>query len=71
MKQKKSHAVLAFAMAILTTAQLLTAPLAGVFAAEENIDSSLAYFVDCGDFDVSTLSEGDKFGVYNTVTDQA
>ena len=71
MKQKKSHAIGAFAMAAVLTAQLLAAPLANVFATEESMDSSLAYFVDCGDFDVRTLSEGDKFGVYNTVTDQA
>lgn len=70
MKQKKSHAVGAFAMAAVLTAQLLAAPLTGVFAAEETTDSGLAYFVDCGDFDVSTLSEGDKFGIYNTVTDR-
>ena len=71
MKQKKSHAVFAFAMAAITATQLLLSPLSGVFAAEETTDSTLAYFVDCGDFDVSTLSEGDKFGIYNTVTDQA
>ena len=71
MKQKKSHAFGAFAMAAVLTAQLLSAPLTGVFAAEETTDSTLAYFVDCGDFDVSTLSEGDKFGIYNTVTEQA
>ena len=71
MKQKKSHAVFAFTLAALMTAQTLFAPLIGVFAAEDNTDSALAYFVDCGDFDVSTLSEGDKFGSYNTVTDQA
>ena len=70
MKQKKSHAVGALAMAAVLTAQLLIAPLTGAFAAEETTDSNLAYFVDCGDFDVSTLSEGDKFGIYNTVTEQ-
>lgn len=36
-----------------------------------NADRKLAYFVDCGDFDVNTLSEGDLFGVLNGVTDQA
>ncbi|MBP3610264.1 MAG: glycoside hydrolase family 127 protein [Lachnospiraceae bacterium] len=71
MKKKKSHAAGALAMAAILTAQLLAAPLTGVFAAEDNTDSSLAYFVDCGDFDVSTLSGEDKFGIYNTVTDQA
>ena len=33
-------------------------------------DSKLAYFVNCGDYDVTTLSEGDAFGIYNGVTDQ-
>lgn len=36
-----------------------------------NADRKLAYFVDCGDFDVNTLSDGDLFGVLNGVTDQA
>ncbi len=30
----------------------------------------LAYFVDCGDWDPSTVSEGDALGVYNSVTEQ-
>lgn len=33
-------------------------------------DSSVAYFVDCGDHDTTTVSEGDKFGIYNSVTEQ-
>ena len=28
------------------------------------------YFVDCGDHDPSTVSEGDEFGILNTVTDR-
>ncbi len=35
-----------------------------------NVDRSLAYFVDCGDHDPSTLSEGDLFGTHNSVTEQ-
>ena len=70
MKQKKTHVMGALTMAAVLTAQLLIAPLTGAFAAEETTDSNLAYFVDCGDFNVSTLSEGDKFGIYNTVTEQ-
>lgn len=35
-----------------------------------NADRTLAYFVDCGDYDVNTLSDGDLFGVLNGVTDQ-
>ncbi len=70
MKKRKSHAIGSFALAVVLTAQLLTSPLAGVFAAEDTTDAGLAYFVDCGDFDTTTLSEGDRFGIYNTVTDQ-
>lgn len=31
---------------------------------------NLAYFVDCGDHEPSTLADGEKFGLYNSVTDQ-
>lgn len=34
-------------------------------------DKKVAYFVDCGDYDVYTLSEGDKIGVNQSVTEQA
>ncbi len=40
-------------------------------ANRENVDKDLAYFVNCGDYDVTTLSEGDLFGIYNGVTDNA
>ncbi len=33
-------------------------------------DTSLLYFVDCGDRNTSTLSEGDSLGLYNSVTEQ-
>ncbi len=33
------------------------------------VDELLAYFVDCGDHTPSTLSKGDKLGIYNSVTD--
>ncbi len=33
-------------------------------------DPAVAYFVDCGDYDVTTVSEGDAFGVFNSVTEQ-
>jgi len=36
----------------------------------EHIDSAILYFVDCGDSNPYTLSEGDKFGIYNSVTEQ-
>ncbi|HHW01150.1 MAG TPA: hypothetical protein GXX36_16565 [Clostridiaceae bacterium] len=34
------------------------------------IDESIAYFVNAGDIDPKTINEGDKYGIYNTVTDQ-
>ncbi len=34
------------------------------------VDGDVAYFVDCGDHNVYTLSDGDSFGVYNSVTEQ-
>lgn len=43
----------------------------GATELRENVDNNLAYFVDCGDHVTSTLSEGDKFGTNNSVTDQA
>ena len=52
MKQKKTRAILAFVLAFLTMAQPLATPLNHAFAAEENTDSSLAYFVDCGDYEL-------------------
>lgn len=33
-------------------------------------DDSIAYFVDCGDHDSSTLTGRDKLGLYNSVTEQ-
>ncbi len=35
-----------------------------------NVDPELAYFVDCGDHDPSTVSEWDLFGTHNSVTEQ-
>lgn len=34
------------------------------------VDEKVAYFVDCGDHDVLTVSNGDAFGIYNSVTEQ-
>lgn len=34
-------------------------------------DSSIVYFVDCGDYVTSTVCKGDQLGVRNSVTDQA
>ena len=33
-------------------------------------DPELLYFVDCGDHNPVTLTRKDKFGIYNSVTDQ-
>ena len=35
-----------------------------------DFDSEIAYFVDCGDQDTTTATTGDKFGRYNSVTEQ-
>lgn len=36
----------------------------------KNVNSKIAYFVDCGDHDTATVSEGDKFGTHNSTTEQ-
>lgn len=45
-----------------------TASAAGTPAERE--DNTIVYFVDCGDYNVTTVSEGDQFGTHNSVTDQ-
>lgn len=35
-----------------------------------DVDPTLAYFVNCGDFDVTTVTDKDLFGIYNGVTEQ-
>lgn len=45
-----------------------TAKAAGVPASRE--DGSVVYFVDCGDYNVETVSDGDQLGTHNSVTDQ-
>lgn len=35
-----------------------------------SMDEGTAYFVNCGDHDVTTVTGNDKFGVYNSVTEQ-
>ncbi len=34
------------------------------------IDENIAYFVDCGDHNVYTVAPGEKFGAFNSVTEQ-
>ncbi len=41
-----------------------------VIQKEYDYDPDIEYFVDCGDYNVTTLSSGDKFGVNNSVTEQ-
>ena len=52
----------------LTVALIMCAVCAGTVFAED--DPVIYYFVDCGDYLTDTVSEGDSFGMYNTVTDQ-
>ena len=33
-------------------------------------DPSIVYYVDCGDYVVNTVGEGEQFGTHNSVTDQ-
>ncbi len=35
-----------------------------------SVDPNLLYFVDCGDIDPTTINAGDKYGIYNSVTEQ-
>ncbi len=39
-------------------------------AERSDVDPALAYFVNCGDFDVTTVTGKDLFGIYNGVTEQ-
>lgn len=61
---------------IKTSKILLSAVMAAVmlaicsFAAFAEGESVVYYFVDCGDYLVDTVSEGDAFGQYNSITDQ-
>lgn len=53
----------------LPTGGLQSVEAAGT-PAERN-DPSIVYFVDCGDYKVDTVSDGDQLGTHNSVTDQA
>lgn len=46
----------------------VTALAAGTPAEREN--SSVVYFVDCGDLDPTTVPDGEQLGTHNSVTDQ-
>lgn len=64
------------AAACLTAAVCITSlPTAGMqtvkaAALADRKDPSIVYFVDCGDYVVDTVSEGDQLGTHNSVTDQ-
>ena len=52
------------------TSSVYTVTIEQPVGERNDVDSNLAYFVNCGDFDVTTLSRGDLFGIYNGVTEQ-
>ncbi len=58
MKKRKMMSAAALMMAGTLTLQSVQWPVFKVFADDaENADGTLAYFVDCGDYDVTTVSE--------------
>ncbi len=59
--------------AAMCATSLPAADFATVFAATaaDRTDNSIVYFVDCGDYVVNTVGEGEQFGTHNSVTDQA
>ena len=74
--QRKKVLQRAFA-ASLTAAMCITSlPSAGLEAvwakgvAAEREDASIVYFVDCGDYVVGTVNDGEQLGTHNSVTDQ-
>ena len=77
MKRKKMYgswrkALSACLTAALSVTALPTGNLSAVWAAtpQEREDASIVYFVDCGDYVVGTVSDGDQLGTRNSVTDQ-
>ena len=77
MKQKNILCFLKKAAAgCLTAAVCVTSlPTGGMGTAKaaapaEREDASIVYFVDCGDYSVDTVSDGDQLGTHNSVTDQ-
>ncbi len=62
------------AAAMCVTSLPATAPFAVKAAAAtpaERDDSTIVYYVDCGDYVPSTAGDGEQFGTHNSVTDQA
>lgn len=80
MKQRMTRIFKSMAAGLLTAAMCVTALPAGAFRdveaagtkqPAERENPSIVYFVDCGDYVTSTVSEGDQLGTHNGVTDQA
>ncbi|MCI9448107.1 MAG: fibronectin type III domain-containing protein [Lachnospiraceae bacterium] len=80
MKQRITRICKRMAASLLTVAMCVTALPAGAFREveaagakqpAERENPSIVYFVDCGDYVTSTVSEGDQLGTHNSVTDQA
>lgn len=67
---KKAAAICLTAAVCITS--LPNVGMGAVMAAApaEREDSSIVYFVDCGDYVVNTVSDGDQLGTHNSVTDQ-
>ncbi len=61
--KKKIRIIIACILALMMTASCM-------ISASADEEPIVYYFVDCGDYTVETVSEGDSFGQYNSVTDQ-
>lgn len=48
-----------------------TMMVAGMCQSAFAANDTLYYFVDCGDYNTATLTDGETFGIYNSVTEQA
>ncbi len=58
--------------AVMCVTSLPSGSLDNVMAAApaNRQDPSIVYYVDCGDYVVNTVGEGEQFGTHNSVTDQ-
>ena len=68
---RRTMAVVLAAVMAISGAGVAAPPVAeAAGTAADREDSSVVYFVDCGDYNVNTVSEGDQLGTHNSVTDQ-
>ena len=68
---RRTMAVVLTAVMAVSGAGVAAPPVAeAAGTAADREDSSVVYFVDCGDYNVNTVSEGDQLGTHNSVTDQ-